>query len=132
MKRVMLLLGLGLLVGCTVQESNQNPLVGSWLSNKEMSIESIDSSGLPEQKKQFYANLVGKLRLDFSSDVVITSWIDGSVADQTYSYTSVDEGYRVVVNSNGQIYVYTMEGNCMWVLLDVAGGREYFCRVEGK
>lgn len=132
MKKGLILLLLGLLVGCTVQENNQNPLVGSWLSNKEKSIKSIGSSGLPEQKKQFYSDLVGKLRLDFSSDAVITSWTDGSVADQTYSYTYVDEGDRVVVNSNGQIYVYTMEGDCIWVLLDVAGGREYFCRVEAK
>jgi hypothetical protein len=127
MKRGLMFLLIGLLAGCGV-ENNQNPLVGTWLSNKEKSMSYIEKANTPPEKKEFYENILGKLRHEVRENTITSSWIDGSSPTQTHSYTYVKEGDRVVLNSNGEVRVIIMEGDCMWVQLDIEGSREYFCR----
>lgn len=128
--RIAVVVGLmGLMVGCSSPLS-RNELVGEWQSNKRRTLEYLDSNQvLTPQQRAFLEPNYGKLVFSATDTEVTISWTDGSSPTQTYPYTYTREGNKYTVNVDNRLFIYTMEGDCMWV--DLAGGlREYFCRVE--
>ncbi|WP_342597374.1 hypothetical protein VKI21_02155 [Cyanobacterium aponinum UTEX 3222] len=133
MKRaVMLLLGLSLMVGCGSVTSNE--LEGRWQSDKDKTLEYIQTSGLQLTKGQsdFVDKIFGKLTFDVREKDVTISWTDGSLPTETKSYTYTNQGNVYTVTIDGKDYIYTIEDDCMWVSVDEFNDdmREYFCRVE--
>lgn len=118
------------LVGCSTLQKNE--LEGKWLSNKEKTISYIESTGLlTAEQRAFLEPRYGKLMFEATPDEVTISWTDGLEPTRTVPYTYTKDGNRYTVNVDGQQFVYTIEGDCMWVAVDQLkqGMREYFCKV---
>lgn len=130
MRVVLLLVGIGLMVGCGVQRTT---IEGRWLSDKDKTMSYVESSGiqLSAVQKQFVDDVFGKLRLDITDNQITSTWVDGSIPTETLPYTYTRDGNVYIIRTEDRTSIVTIEGDCMWVGVDILEGmREYFCRVE--
>lgn len=115
-------------------------LLGTWQSNAELTVKSIESvRELSPENREAYGRVFGQMKLSFNEDHVV---IDLGVPGAEQSSTS----YRVVSSDSDHITVefgdvddpwdtveYIYEGSCMKSELvghSFNGAYEYWCKVE--
>jgi heat shock protein HslJ len=111
-------------------------LEGRWQSNKEMTLASMNKSGVvtEKQKALFNGDFFGKLTIDATCDR-FTSYYEGESDEKAYETLS-QNGNTITVRYIDPIEekpvntTITITDGCYSLLLENLNFNEYFCKIE--
>ena len=129
------------LLACLCSDASSFELVGSWLSDKEMSSLALDArEDIPQESKSYLRNQFGFLLAEYSKDSVHWYFSDedniASNRPRRYSVETVEPDKVILSVASGdggtiEELVLHIEGDCYYVISESKWKhREYFCRVE--
>jgi hypothetical protein len=138
MKTTTILLIAMLLFGCDDHKPSHGYLLGTWKSNEQKTLKSMNSIAevSEESRKLFENGFFGQLVVEYKENES-RSLIEEDGFDtgfQSYHVVEVNDSYIKIIESNdilGDIET-TMypDGDCFYVIVSKYEFREYFCRVK--
>ena len=134
MKRTMIVL---LLLLSHSAQANNCLLCGEWISNEQMTLESMNKSGqvTKKQRELFSKNFFGKLKLIYTQNKV-TTFYAGETTVAGYTLTQNQKsGYTIkfsddAISSAGQEIWFTNNHFCYYSVIRNLNFNEYFCKNE--
>ena len=116
-------------------KSYGNDLLGTWISEKEKTIDYVVSHSNPTQKQlDAYDEIYGKLLVTFTDEVVISD-LEGFIVKEKYKITKHHDNMITVklIDSEVDIEIVILDQNHIYQKLDLKPlTREYFKRVNTK
>ena len=134
MKRTMIVL---LLLLSHSAQANNCLLCGEWISNEQMTLESMNKSGQVTKKQRdlFSKNFFGKLKLIYTQNKV-TTFYAGETTVAGYTLTqNPKSGYTIklsddAISSSGQEIWFTNNHQCYYSVIGNLHFNEYFCKTK--
>jgi len=139
MFRVFYLLGASILFGCEQQAVSHRAIVGTWKSNAERTLESMNSvEGVTPKareylEKDFFGHLVNEIREHDSRSFDARGGFDSGY--EPYEVLEVTDKYIRAKQWSSLLQEFQertlyIENECYYVLITKFQFREYFCKVS--